>query len=78
MEGPDYAVNLRAVEPRLGRVQGSGQTTWYRVSRVFVVVGVFMEEWFAYLALAKGPEVGAHADDVVETRVGALVDQQRT
>lgn len=30
-----------------------------------------------HLALAKGPEVHAHADDVVEARVRALVQQQR-
>ena len=32
MEGPDYAVILRAVEPRLGRVHGSGQTIFNNVS----------------------------------------------
>jgi hypothetical protein len=33
---------------------------------------------FAYLALAKRPKVRSHANDVVESRVGALVDQERT
>lgn len=30
-----------------------------------------------YLAFAVGPEVGHHADDVVKTGIGALVDQKR-
>jgi hypothetical protein len=32
----------------------------------------------AHLAFAVGPEVGHHADDVVESRVGALVDEEST
>lgn len=32
----------------------------------------------SYLALAKCPEVRSHADDVVESRVGALVNQKGT
>lgn len=31
----------------------------------------------AYLAFAVGPEVSHHADDVVKTGVGALVDEER-
>ena len=31
-----------------------------------------------YLALAVSPKVGDHADDVVESRVCALVDEKRT
>lgn len=35
-----------------------------------------MEE--AYLAFAIGPEVRNHADNVIESSVGALVYQERT
>jgi hypothetical protein len=37
LQWPNYAVILRAVEPRLGRVHGSGQTTCVDVSRRFNV-----------------------------------------
>lgn len=30
-----------------------------------------------YLALAKGPEIHAHADQVINARVRALIQQQR-
>lgn len=63
---------LRAVEPRLGSVQGSGHTTCV----LLACCAEIDTKSCTYLAFAIRPKVRAHADDVVQASIGALVDQE--
>ena len=58
----------------MGSVHGSGQTTWDHVSMGYTRSG----QELAHLAFAVGPEVGHHSDDVIESGVCALVDEEGT
>lgn len=73
--GDLYTPILRAVEPRLGRVHGWGQTICNTVNMLQIDV---RKGFMSYLAFAICPKVGHHADNVVKTRVCALVDEKRT